>query len=165
MNPDPPPDIPGVLQSSQNRESEPGASGHETISLLLQQTRPWVLVIAVLTAIGAGLMMLGGIVFGAFVAGTPEITSFDGMPRSFGGGIAALYIVFGGLYIIPSIWLFRYSGRISRYVEAPTPAALADAMRAQKSFWKFTGIAALSLIALYLVLMIGFFVVFAMMGF
>ena len=162
MNPDQPPNIPGALETTQNRESEPATSGHETISLLLQQTRPWVLVIAVLAAIGAGLMILGGIAFGVLVAAAPELAGFDGLPASFGGWIAGLYVLFGSLYVVPSVWLFKYSGRISRYIEAPTPATLGDAMSAQKSFWKFTGIAALSLIALYFVLMIGFFVAISM---
>ena len=162
MNPDPPPSVPGALEAGQNRESESSATGHETISLHLRQTRPWVLVIAVLAAIGAGLMILGGIAFGVFVAAVPEMAGFEGLPASFGGWIAGLYVLFGGLYVVPSVWLFKYSGRISRYIEAPTPATLGDAIGAQKSFWKFTGIAALSLVALYLVLMIGFFIAVSM---
>ncbi|MDH5422709.1 MAG: hypothetical protein OEY55_12975 [Acidimicrobiia bacterium] len=159
MNRDSPPDLPGARETDQESDA---ASGQETISLLLQQTRPWVLVIAVLAAIGAGLMILGGIVFGVFVAAAPEMAGFDELPASFGVWLAGLYVFFGGLYVLPSMWLFKYSSRISRYIEAPTSATLGEALSAQKSFWKFTGIAALSLIALYFVLMIAFFLAVSM---
>lgn len=108
MNQDQPPDVPISSQPVTTGPAHATAPpGHETISALLKQTRPWVLLIAVLVAIGAGLTLLGGFAFAALVAAAPEFADLEQMPRGFGGGIVLLYLVFGAVYLVPSIW---YSG-------------------------------------------------------
>lgn len=166
MNADQPPDVPhGSQPVTAGPAHATAPPGHETITALLKQTRPWVLLIAVLVAVGAGLTLLGGLAFAALFAAAPEFADLGQMPRGFGGGIVLLYLVFGAVYLVPSIWLFRYSGRITRYLEAPDQGTLGDAIAAQKSFWKFTGIAALCVIALYFLLVAGVFLLFATQGF
>ena len=162
---DHPPSLPNPLSGGAPPTDSLGPHDHEMLGSLLKQTRPWVLVIAVFMAIGAGLTLLGGLAFGAIFAAAPELSGFQDFPRGFGIGIAVLYFVFGAVYAVPAVWLFRYSGRISRYLEAATIGTLSDAISAQKSFWKFSGIAALAVIALYLVVMIVIFGVIASQGF
>ncbi len=160
-----PPSLPHPNQAGLPQTEPMGPQDHQIIALLLKQTRPWVLVIAVFMAIGAGLTLLGGLAFGVIFTAAPELGGFQDFPQGFGIGIAVLYFVFGAVYAIPAVWLFRYSGRITRYVETATIDTLSEAVSAQKSFWKFSGIAALAMIALYLVLMIVIFGVIASQGF
>ena len=159
-----PPNLPGPLPGGTPPASL-DRNDHESLGLLLKQTRPWVLVIGVFMAIGAGLTLLGGFAFGAIFTAAPELNGFQDFPRGFGIGIAVLYVVLGAVYAIPAVWLFRYSGRITRYLEAASVDSLSEALSAQKSFWKFSGIAALALVALYLVLMIVIIGVIATQGF
>jgi hypothetical protein len=43
-------------------------------------------------------------------------------------------------YLIPSIWLFKYSSAISRFLGGGGAIELGHALAYQKSFWKFVGI-------------------------
>ena len=110
-----------------------------TVLAMLSQTQPWVRFLSVLGFIASGLMVLGGLV--AFVA-----TMGRGM-----GFIFLIYIPMGLLYFFPAMFLFRYAGRIADLRLTRGVEQLEDALAAQKSFWKFVGIAALIVISLYLV--------------
>ena len=66
-----------------------------------------------------------------------------------------IYIVMSFLYIIPAVYLWRYANRIQSFDLERSPRALASALEAQKSFWRFCGIA----LVVYLV------IVFAFVGF
>ena len=51
-------------------------------------------------------------------------------------------------YLVPSIWLSKYSTAISAFLKAGDAIELGKAIAYQKSFWKFIGILALVSIAL-----------------
>lgn len=80
-------------------------------------------------------------------------------PGGFGAGLGFIYIVMAIVYIIPAVFLWMYADRIGGYLRQKSSGALASALEAQKSFWKFTGI--LTLIVLCLYAIIFFFAVFA----
>ncbi|MEX1329683.1 MAG: hypothetical protein AB1Z29_23010, partial [Desulfobacterales bacterium] len=43
-------------------------------------------------------------------------------------------------YLIPSIWLYKYSSAISRFLGGGGATELGNALVYQKSFWKYVGI-------------------------
>ena len=102
----------------------------------LQQTRPWVLFIGIISLIVTGLMLFGSLgmaFYGTFATGAP-----GGGPPFILMGI--MYFVMGLIYIPPSLFLLRYAKRIREFISAPSPANLESALVAQKSFWRFIGI-------------------------
>ena len=117
-----------------------------TVLAMLSQTQPWVRFLSVLGFIVSGLMVLGGLI--AFVA-----TMGRGV-----GFIFLMYIPMGLLYFFPSLFLFRYASRIANLRMTRGVEQLEDALAAQKSFWKFVGIAALIVISLYLVALAAFII-------
>jgi hypothetical protein len=51
-----------------------------------------------------------------------------------------LYVAVSIFYLIPSIWLYKYSSAISRFLEGGGASELGNAVAYQKSFWKYVGI-------------------------
>lgn len=105
----------------------------------LRGTKGWVLLIGIMTLIGAGFMVLGGIgmlfgsaFMGAAGAGAPQAAVFVGM--------GALYIVLAILYIFPGLFLIKYSSAIGRLVNSGQSNDMEDALNQQRKFWKFVGV-------------------------
>jgi flagellar biosynthesis protein FlhB len=51
-------------------------------------------------------------------------------------------------YLVPSIWLSKYSSAISSFLKESDAIQLAKAIAYQKSFWKFVGITVLVFIVI-----------------
>jgi len=131
----------------------------------LDQTRPWVRFMSVVTFGGAGLMVLVGLVMlavGLFsgLAGT-STGGLGPLGSAIGGGVMALlYLALACVYIAPGLYLWRYADAIQRLKTDSTTSGLEDALRHQKSFWRFVGIVTaiglvVGVIAVGLVIMAG----------
>lgn len=112
----------------------------------LRATKPWVRFLGVLSGIGAGLMVLIGLVF--MLTG---LSNTRGMPPALG----LVYIAFAGIYVIPTVYLNRYASCINDLLASNRQEDLEGALRVQKSFWKFVGIVALVILSLYVLIFIG----------
>ena len=111
----------------------------------LDETRPWVRFIAILTFVMAGFMLLGGLgllaftVLGGLAAG--DRAGFGALGGAVGGGLlASMYVVMALVYLAPGTYLFRYASAIARLRATASGGALEDALKHQKSFWRFVGI-------------------------
>ncbi len=122
----------------------------------LADTRPWVRFCSVLGFISSGFMLLFGVVlmFGGAVtmAGSGNAAAFAGMNMVMG----IIYFLFAGVYLIPSIKLWKYGTAIVRLIGSGMEADLEEALHQQRGFWKFVGI--------MVILMIGFMILSAFIG-
>lgn len=128
-----------------------GLSVTEAMIASLGQTRPWVLFLAVLGFIGSGFMVLASLVM--LVAGGAGAAMGQGgaeMPFLATLGIFVLYVAMAALYVYPSYQLFKYGAAIGR-IRLTGAEAIEEALRRQKSFWRFLGIATVVVMALYIV--------------
>lgn len=130
-----------------------GAQVSDAAVAMLQQTRPWVTFLGVMSFIGSAFMLLGGILVMAAGALAPTGSA---MPST---ALGAIYIPMAFLYIYPGLKLWAYGGAINRLVANRTSADLEAALAQQKSFWKFAGIVTVVMIAFYGVAFIGVLVV------
>jgi hypothetical protein len=112
----------------------------------LQAMRPWVTFMGVMAFIGAGFMVLGGLVM--MVAGSA-------IPGGPGPALGVVYLVMALLYIFPGLFLVRCGGALKRLFAGGGAPALEDALSNQKSLWKFMGIVTIVMLAL---MVIGFVV-------
>ncbi|MGH2508505.1 MAG: hypothetical protein ACRESX_01235 [Gammaproteobacteria bacterium] len=118
----------------------------------LNGTRPWVKFLAILGFIVMAFMVLAGLI--TFV-GFTAIPGNTGLPHIFGPIFGIAYIVVSVFfYLIPCIYLYRYSNAITRIPEFGQ-SALEDALKYQKSFWKYMGIFAIVVIAAYILMIVG----------
>jgi hypothetical protein len=114
----------------------------------LRATRPWVTFLAIVGFIGAGLLALGGLVVmgsGGMGTGSSRVT----------GWIGLVYLVFGALYIFPSLHLLRFGSAIARLDRDPHMERLGAALGHQRAFWKLIGIVTAVMVALYPIAIIG----------
>ncbi|MEM6329211.1 MAG: hypothetical protein AAF790_03065 [Planctomycetota bacterium] len=123
------PDSPGALPLGRTIE-------------MLRATRPWVSVIAFCMAFFTVLLAL----FSLALVVAPQFAPTDGDAPAL--VLAAAYLVLTLLYVFPTVFLFRYAGRIKAFVGSGSIHDLDDALQAQKSFWKFIGICVLLYIGL-----------------
>jgi hypothetical protein len=111
----------------------------------LDQTRPWVRLISILTFVTAGLMFLVGLGLLAFSLygglATRNQEGLGAFGSAIGGGlIAVVYVMMALVYLAPGTYLFRYASAIARLRANADAKALEDALKHQKSFWRFAGI-------------------------
>jgi len=98
----------------------------------LLSTKPWVRLCSIMGFISTVVMGLLGI--GIMAAGT----SIPGVP--FGSFIGVFYILLAILYLMPSLYLFKYASAIALAESSQSTTDIAGALKHQKSFWKFAGI-------------------------
>lgn len=108
----------------------------------LRATRPWVIFLGVMSFIGAGFMVLGGLGMAAM-----------GSRMSSGSGpaLGLVYLVMSVFYIIGGVYLVRYGSAIGRLLNGGGTADMEAALAGQKSFWKYAGILTLVMIILSIV--------------
>ncbi len=120
----------------------------------LAGTKPWVRLISVVMFIGVAFMLLASVVF--LVAGTAILGNVGKAKLAAGGanaamitGMAIAYIIFGILYLYPSVKLWKYANRIGDLVRSGQAMDLESALNEQRAFWKFFGVIIVLFLALY----------------
>lgn len=129
---------------------QPGEVSEEVVNLL-RSTKPWVRFLSVLGFIGLALLVLGCIAILVIPIGG-SMGSMSFLPRL---GASVAYFLMGLLQFPAVLFLSRYAGRIARLASSGDPSDLEDALRAQKSFWKYVGILTLVMMILYILAIVG----------
>ncbi len=118
----------------------------------LQATRPWVKFLAILGFVVMAFMIIAGLFM--FV-GFSFVPVRPGLPPFLGPILGIVYLVMAiFFYLIPCLYLLRYGNAITR-IPASGQTALEDALKQQKSFWKYMGIFAIIVIAVYVLVIVG----------
>ena len=115
----------------------------------LQQTRPWVTFLAILGFIGCGLMALMSVVL--LAAGS----LLKQGKQDFPAWIGLVYLPLALIYVPPSVFLLRYGRTLSAFLATGSLDSLTDAMRHQKSFWRFLGILTIIILMTYVLALVG----------
>ena len=119
----------------------------------LRKTRPWVILFAILSFIGSGFLVLGGVA--AFFMGSLPTGGQANPFGQFGWALGLVYLVLGAVYIYPGVRLLQYGLAIGRLVQGGGRGAdLELALGLQMRFWRFAGILTLAMIALYFVFIV-----------
>ena len=131
----------------------------------LNQTRPWVRFMSVMMFIMAGFMFLAGLIMigtGAVFVGQSRLNN----PMSALGPAVAgtFYVILSLLYLAPGVFLHRYAGTIKLLESSRAAQALEDALKHQKSFWRYVGILTLISLILGVILVIFMIVFFALIA-
>ena len=120
-------------ESYTNRGTDRAILNH--INDALRSTRPWTRFLSILGFIAAAILIISGI---AMMLGRNFLPKSTDTPALMLTGI--LNVAVSIFYLIPSIWLYKYSSAISRFLEGGDASELGNAVAYQKSFWKYVGI-------------------------
>jgi len=125
----------------------------EEINHNLHSAGKWSQFLSILGFIGTGFMVLGGIsvsIMTAFIPDTkPNIFPF---PMALFG---VIYIVFAGVYLLPILYLFRFSNSIKQAVALKKQDQLSIAFNNLRAHYKTFGIIMIVIMCLYPIMIIG----------
>lgn len=139
-------------QTGDYRSSYPTATSQVSPGIIqaLAGTKPWVRLCSVMGFIGAGFMIIGGLMMmaGGAIGGMSN-SGLRGMGwvQTFMG---AIYIVMSLMYLFPAVKLWKYGSAILRLMSTQSPGDLEQALEQQRGFWKFVGIVVLISLAMML---------------
>ena len=122
---------------------------HSLVIEKLRGTQPWLRFIGIMMMIATGILVLASlamVLIGFIRPGTED-----------GPSDAVMLIVVGilyfllaiGLYLYPAILLLRSARRIRQLSASPSDEVVAEALEAQRKFWKYAGICVIVMMALY----------------
>ena len=117
----------------------------------LRATKPWVRLMSIVLFISVGLILVGAVV----ILLVPTTMGGSGLSLL----IAVVYLALGGLYLFPAYFLHQFASAIRNLDQGGGDVAMEEALRSQKSFWRFVGIMTLVVICIYAII-----IVFAMLG-
>jgi hypothetical protein len=104
----------------------------------LKEASPWLRFVGIVSFIGGGMLCLLGIGLSAAAA------AGSGVPNSFssvlGGFSGVVYLVSGGVVFFPAKFMYSFGSRIRQYAGSGAAADLEQALRNNRSLWKFSGI-------------------------
>jgi hypothetical protein len=131
---------------------------HESIRYL-NITRKWTMFFAVLGFIGVGIILLMGIAAGWFLS---AFKTSESMPLGFPEWLFSVIILaFAILYLIPILYLFRFSKHTANAVERMDGAELKKALHNLKRYYVYLGVLTIILITVYVIAIVGAGVSFA----
>lgn len=118
----------------------------------LRATRPWVKFIATVWSVGLVIMAIFGL---AMITGIYDGFSSPGMPKSFAKVFGVFYVVMALVYVMPVLYLYRYAQAIVGLRSSVEMTRFEEALKQQKSFWKYFGIYIIVVIVLYVLFISG----------
>ncbi|NVJ61470.1 MAG: hypothetical protein HWE27_13825 [Gammaproteobacteria bacterium] len=137
--------------------------GQETIESVLQNltdTKLWVRLCSIMGFIMFGFTVLVAV---AMMVGMSTLMAGSGMPSGMGAGfgivMGIVYLAFSLLAFFPAYWLHKYANAIGQAQSSRNMSDVVEALRYQKSFWKFVGI-----ITLIYMIFFALFFVFGILG-
>ena len=134
------PIVPEKIQSAGNLT--------EIMLRYLREASPWLRFVGILGFIASGVIAVFGIVTIIF-----SNLLIGGILSEFGASsplwlASLLYIGMGAIYFIPSFFTYNFGTKIKRYQYSSLDDDLEQALKNNKSLWKFTGILYIVLLAL-----------------
>ena len=120
-------------ENNTNRETDRAILN--LINDALRGTRPWTRLLSILGFIVTTILIISGL--GMMLGRNFLPNSADTPTLILTGAINVAVSIF---YLIPSIWLFKYSSAITRFLGGGGANELGNALVYQKSFWKYAGI-------------------------
>ena len=110
----------------------------------------WANFLAILSFIGIGLMVLGGLI--VTIVGT-TFSSFQTSAAPM-GMFGIIYLLLGLLYFFPTLYLYNFSQNIKKALVDSSQQNLDLGFENLKSFFKFIGVFSIVTISLYILLFV-----------
>ena len=118
------------------------------------QTAKWAQFLAIMGFVFTALIVVAGLFMGTIFStlsqlGGNEMAKFPAMGMSF------IYIVIGGLYFVPSWFLYKFSTETRKALLGNDEAILAEAFSNLRRTFKFLGIMTIAVLGLYVLIIVG----------
>lgn len=131
----------------QQEQSTPTLEINNEINQHLNNAGKWSKFLAIVGFVGMGFMVMAGIVFSIIMAFIPSSETADMPFPAFLIGL--IYIIMGGVYFFPILYLFRFSNDIHQALRLKKQDQLTSAFFNLKKHYKFIGIMMIVILGLY----------------
>lgn len=144
-------------------EPEKGMHLSEEALYYLQTAAKWAKFLAIIGFVGCVFLISIGLFAGSIFSKISTVSAYPAGPmsQSFGAFMGFFYVAFALLYFFPSLYLYQFSTYAKKAVLFSNSNDVTLSISKLKSFFKFIGIMMIVIISLYLLILIG---VFVMMG-
>lgn len=139
-----------VLEQGLSSDSHLSKLSNQDLAYL-KTAATWTKFLAILGFIFSALFILGGI-SAAFLLGS--FTGQTQMPVIFGPALGGFYATIGVLYVILSLYLNRFSNRITKVWHTNSSVDLSEAFKNLRNYFRFTGWLVLGFIIMYIVFIV-----------
>jgi hypothetical protein len=122
----------------------------------LGETAKWAKFLAIMGFIVCVIVVIAGIVVGAFMGTAASTLGGDSAPfasrmgSSLGGAIAIVYILVSLLYFFPCFYLFKFASKMQVAIRGNDQNQLISSFANLKSCFKFLGILTIIILSFYL---------------
>jgi hypothetical protein len=120
----------------------------------LSEARKWAKLIAIISFVGIGLMVMMGVIMGLVMDSLTSAAGQSAMPFS-GSVFMVVYIAIAIVYFFPVYYLFRFSVDMGNALASGSEEVMTSAFQYLKSHYKFIGILMIVSIAVSILVMIG----------
>jgi hypothetical protein len=124
------------------------------------ETAKWATFLSIIGFLGSVLMILGalfmfamGSTIGAGMANNPLAGMFSG------GLLGGFYLVFAIINFFLAYYMYKFASKAKAALASNNTMALTESFESLKSYFKFTGITVIVVIALYILVIIGAIIV------
>lgn len=117
----------------------------------LKESAKWGRFLSILGFILSGLMILGSLFMMTVFSSIPASTDLGPMSALPGAAMGLMYIFIALLYLLPSLFLFRFSKNTLQAINSSNSSQITTAFKNLKSMFKFMGIAAIIFIGIYVI--------------
>jgi hypothetical protein len=133
-----------------NQQSENNLTINNEIFSFLTETGKWAKFLSILGFIGIGLLVILAFFMGSIFNSMPT-NPYSQLPSMF---ITILYLAMALLYFFPVYYLYNFAVKLKNSLLSGNQQELAESFRNLKSHYKFIGIFAIIILAIYGVMLV-----------
>jgi hypothetical protein len=120
------------------------------------ETAKWATFLSIIGFLGSALMILVAIIMFAMGSVIGSGMGNNPMAGMFSGGLlGGFYLVFALINFFPAYYMYKFASKAKAALNNNDTATLTESFENLKSYFKFTGIAVIIVIALYALVIIG----------
>lgn len=124
------------------------------------ETAKWATFLSIIGFLGSAFMVLIGLVMFAMGSAIGSGMGNSPMAGMFSGGLfGGFYLVFALINFFPAYYMYKFASKAKAALNNNDTATLTESFENLKSYFKFTGIAVIVVIALYALIIIGVVIV------
>lgn len=120
----------------------------------LHESGKWAKFLGILGFIGSGFIALAGLFFSTIISNLPQYQQTT-MPAAFSGAMGFVYLLMAVFNFFIAMYLYQFGVRIKNGIGFSDPKEISNALGKLKSLFKMSGITAIVVIAIYILVIIG----------
>ncbi|GET33460.1 hypothetical protein PbJCM13498_23230 [Prolixibacter bellariivorans] len=120
----------------------------------IKQTAKWAQFLAIIGFVGTALIVVAGLFMGTVMSSLSQLGGSE-MAKFPAAWLSAIYIILGGVYFVPSWFLYKFSTETRTALLGNDEGVLTEALSNLRRTFKFLGIMTIIIIGLYVLVFVG----------